>query len=317
LEFTDINTIPEKVKPLFTDVAIEYKPMFNFDIVNSLKEVAGIPSIKTNKLFNDVDNFNNCINYQLMRPFDQDTIVVSTKDSKNKLIQFLNPNFRGNKKYIYYFGIDQSLSGCNTGLALCHIDENGKCIIDMMFSITPPAHPAEISPKHIREFIVYLMEERDFDIEAVITDTYNNADTKHFFEERDCECYDFSVERLDPYLLLKNKMANHEIEFYDYNIFRKELLNLLVDEKKGTVSHPKNPDSKSHKYSKDVSDTVCRVVNCLFLYSYSAYKNTGMNTIMEIVKMQKEKQAGIIIADKNRVLKQEQKLFGREKLIKL
>jgi hypothetical protein len=300
---------PDELKSLFVDVPIEYYQTFKMDAINSLKEVAGIPTIKSNTLFNDIDKFNSSINYSLIRPFNQDTFIVSTADKENKLIMNLRPEFMGNKRYVYYTAIDLSLTGCRTGLSIGHLDENGKCIIDLMIGISAPSSPEMVNISHIREFIVYLASNRNFNITTVITDTFQHAETLVYFKQMGYNAYSFSVESDEAYIFLKSKLISNCVEFYDYDIFRHELLNLLHDEQHRKVKHPANPNNKTKMYSKDVSDTVCRIVNCLYLYENVVQENN--ETIKFLMSNKKVSFKQKSSEKKYDVMKQEEKLFGK------
>ena len=302
--------IPEEIKSMFIDIPVNSLNQFRMDCYGSLKEVAGVSMSREGRLFADIDKYSLCINPKLRHPFTTESIKISTKDEKNMLIENLLPEFMGVKGYKYYFGLDLSLSGNNTGIALGHMDENGHVIIDFMLKITPPANPDQINIEHIKEFILYLVYKREFHITDIICDNFQSAEFIQFFKKLNYNARSYSVEKEEPYLYFTNKISLGEVEFYYYEPFKYELFNLVHDRKSRKIDHQLNMSGGKEVFSKDISDAVCRIVYNMFSFETVPLMRRNNNLIMGLSKLWAGNGGRRIIEDRDFVLKDEAKFLG-------
>jgi hypothetical protein len=320
--------IPDIYKNLFVDPPENFYKEFQLDVINSLKEVAGVSVQKHAKFFSENSKFDACINNELEHPFYKDFIILSTKDEVNEAIEAFKvgddeeiinkkldrgekPDYgiKGKDDISYYGRIDLSKSGDSTGFCLSHWDKRlNKCIIDIMVRFDPPGYPEKINYDKIIGFVMFLKEKRNFRIKNITMDQYQSEYFIQYFAKKRIETSLLSVDRTDEqYKFLRDKIILGEIEFYRYDRFRFELFNLIHDLTRKKVDHPpvkgKMPNEGGH--GKDVTDAICGVVYQTFLYE--SFKGALIKSVLQ--EMVEEKRKDIDNSFKS-VIKSEQGLLG-------
>jgi hypothetical protein len=256
-------------------------------------------------------------NNNLIHPFNQQFITVSTEDIQNKLIENWNDKCISDSKYIYYVGFDLALTSKGTGITMGHLDKDGKCILDFILKVTAPQKPHQVNYEHLKAFVNFLKQIKGFKIKTIISDRYQNSFLQ-YFTQRGYNTLLFSTDTSDePYLTLTNKILNQEVKYYFYQQFQDELFCLKHDENKNKVYLPSDTDKVT--YFKDVADSVCRVVYNLFLYEQAARKSS--NFLTELSQVSNKKKIYYQLLNKNQLIKLEKegkvdeimKLIQREK----
>jgi hypothetical protein len=202
------------------DVPVEHKDAFELDLNSALADIAGIATISSHKYFN-TDKVGNCFKKYLKNPFTEDSITLDFDDDislKDYFMFDLIPNFdRYKPMYIHW---DTSKSGDKTGLSMTTVLDSNKVkrligervedVLDVVhkviFAIDITCTTGkEIPFFKIREFILYLRNELEFNIVSVTCDSWQSVDTLQLFKKANIEADILSVDTsILPYQSLKN-----------------------------------------------------------------------------------------------------------------
>lgn len=152
-----------------------------------------------------------------------------------------------------YIHIDLGLKKDACGFCMVSpngIDDTGgeskmKVKVDLMLQIKPP-EGGEVRFSNVRQ-IIYSLEQRGFNIAKVTFDGWQSADSLQILEAKGYEAELLSVDRtIQPYDTLKELLHTGRLDFYEFEPFKKEYIQLeLIKGKK--VDHPPNG-------SKDCTD---------------------------------------------------------------
>lgn len=289
IEYTDLletsfAQVPENVKREFIFVPESLKSQFSTgNIVIALQDLAGFSVSSSNKLFSSNEVFDKNIDFDLEHPFSKEEIFLSTTTNITQtgylpIKSYLKNGFKFRNPFAPRFmHLDLSLTGDSTGISMCHIagwrdlynqdmgenieDEDGNYAIesqvkipiieiDFMLCIKPPKKPQKISFGKIRDFIVYLRNEENINIEYITADQFQSAQLMQELQELGFTTGYQSVDRTaDAYLSFVNLLYEDRIKMYNYEPFRKELFNLVYYAGKKKVDHLIDG-------SKDISDSV-------------------------------------------------------------
>ncbi|MGA2435969.1 MAG: hypothetical protein ABSG25_11850, partial [Bryobacteraceae bacterium] len=326
-DYKDVK-VPEIFKnTLFVNPPINFYQTYLLDVYGSLKEVDGIAIQNSAKFFTETTKLYECYKNELKHPFTRLEFEVSTGVDRNELIDNfikgdseeeiarklklnLIPDYgvRGKDGVNYYGRIDLSKTADSVGIAIGH-EERGKAVMDMEVICHPPNYPEKIDFVKILDFIMWLKNERNYKFKKFSFDQYQSEFFIQYFTKKRIDSFLLSVDRTDEqYKFLKNKIIMNEVQFYKYDRFEFELLNLIHDFSSRKVDHPdkKNKLPKEGGYGKDVCDAVCGVVWMIFMTE--VVKNTEtQKSIMEIFKEAKYEM------NKNSpesIIKREEKILG-------
>lgn len=231
-------------KPLskWWEIPGEYRKSFISNVEKAKRDFGAIPSLTLEAFDRDSQIIERECNYDRENPVDKNGRFkdwFKCEDDENR-----------------YIHIDLGLKKDACGLCMvCQdgIDDTGgdnklKVKIELMLQIKPP-EGGEIRFKEVRQ-IVYSLEQRGFNIAKVTLDSWQSVDSIQLFKDKGYEAEILSVDRtIEPYNTLKELLHTGRLDYYDFDVFKKEYACLeLVKGKK--VDH-------SPLGAKDVCDAIC------------------------------------------------------------
>lgn len=274
--------LPINIRSRILSVPEEHRASFQGDMIVALQDLAGYSVSAANKLFNSEKVYNNCISDTLSHPFSREQIVisttaVSTQEGYIPVKAYLRNDIIFNSLNMPRFmHIDLALTGDSLGIAMCYIsgwqtiyksksnydelDYNSDEIedeiripiltYDFMLRINPPKKPNKISLSKVRDFIVYLKNEKRINFGKITADQFQSEQMLQELEELGFNVGRLSVDRTaDAYLGFTSLMYDGRVNFYDYKPFKREIFGVVYYPAKNKVDHTATG-------SKDVSDAV-------------------------------------------------------------
>ena len=253
-------------------VPVEFKPEFQRNLDEALRNHAGIATATINPYFRDfpkvllaVDDRKHpfskeSTNFRDGADFLWETLI---KMEGGKSSPLLNPE---SPRWVH---IDPSLRGDATGFAMGHIaglmevktrdseterwkiEEAPLFVLDFMLRIHAPLGE-DIEFSKVRG-LIYELKEKGFKIHGVSMDSYQSAESLQHLASKGYQTEMFSVEKEDAYKLLKQAFGEKRVMMYYYQPAMEELRRLELDRKTMKVDHPPSG-------SKDVSDAICGVI---------------------------------------------------------
>lgn len=267
------------------DVPVEFKPEFEKDIDQAIRDLAGIATATINPYLKDFRKITLAIDDR-EHPFSSlstnlqdnghfiDDLLVQDHERLGKS-PILNPEA---PRWVH---IDPSITGDATGFCMGHVgglvevsrrdsdterwitDESPLFVVDVALRIVPPSM-GEIDFVKVRE-LVYTLKDYGFDIRGVSLDSYQSRETMQHYRKRGYQAELISVEKEGAYKLLKDAFYEKRMMIYSYKPLLEELRRLEYDRKSGKIDHPVGGE-------KDVSDALCGVIVGLSRYMVSKKK---------------------------------------------
>lgn len=258
LEKEDMKFFPPEDRHLIMKIPIEYKLKFEIDIMNSLREIAGVSTRATH-------------------PFMQRTDLVAAAFGKHQNI-FSRPevDFQHTMLKIYpkrivankeprFAHIDLGVVSDSAGLVIGHvkkfmdIDRGGGLIerlpvihIDGVLRVRPPKG-GEINFDKIRN-ILYTLRNLGMPIRWVTLDSFQSVDTIQLLKQKGFASGRQSMDlTMLPYDFTKGALYDGRLALPEHETLQTELVSLEKIAKKNIVDHPPNG-------SKDVADALAGVV---------------------------------------------------------
>ena len=249
---TDYN--PEHIR----EIPIDFEKQFETDILNALREIAGVSVRSVNPFILDTS----CIASSF---HTEQTILsrVSVEFSKQKI--GISPELFKERDLPRFVHIDIGLVKDHLGIAcgyvpkFVEIERGGGLIeqlpyveIDFAIDVIPPKND-EIDLGRIRA-LLFKLKELGLNIRWITLDQFNSADMIQRFRKQGFKSGVQSVDRKpDPYLALKYGLMDKRVSIPYHPRIDKELLNLEYNAEKDKVDHPPNG-------SKDIADCLAGVV---------------------------------------------------------
>ncbi len=172
-----VDMLPFEYRCKFHRVPVDFRRSFSdANIFSALQDILGVSVSSTNKLFTSRKAFKAVLSDKLYHPFVRDVLTVSTDDALSFgdfILDKWVPRYTDKPRFIH---IDQSTTGCSTGVAMCHLETweeaadlfdtdlvafdkaNLIVVMDLHVRIDPPKKPAELDIKKVRDLIFYLRE---------------------------------------------------------------------------------------------------------------------------------------------------------------
>ena len=283
----DIIHVPYKTKD-----GLNFKDMFEKDLVKSLKDFGGVPSGLSDKFISNLSIIESIFDENLNNIYTG--IYVPANKMPERLIwnQIVDMFFikLGDSKYefyrspyeIRYIAFDQSYSGDALGISMLHqeADKSGKNIIVGDFTITIIPTKYKINLQAIYEFILDLIKLGNIKFGGIYFDRFESEITIQNLERLELPVKKTSVDiSKDPYNLLVSWMQNDRIKV-GKSIFLKNNLKSLEEvslKTKTKIEHTKGNVEFEGETSwdksiiglnaKDTSDSFCNAFyNCVLEY---------------------------------------------------
>lgn len=250
----------------------EVRADFEFDLITSLQDIAGI-SVSATDRFNS-DNKSLLASFKLPQ-YSPDVVTFDFYDKTDKLVYRFDKSIREiPDDKIIFVRFDTAVVGDLCGLAISYFDKwvyydksnNDKVklpLIKVPLAVGISRNVGEeTSLDHLYEFCLDLNEK--FEIGSISFDQYQSRMILQNLTRMKIPNKYLSVDRTDEaYVYSKNLYTKGLLEFPNNNLLKREFCNLRRIGNK--IDHPQtNPDGS--KGSKDISDAV---VGCV----YDLYQN--------------------------------------------
>jgi hypothetical protein len=251
-------------RPLVKSIPEEYRVDFDKDIVNALREIAGVSTLARFPFMIDVEKVSGAFGKH-ESIFSRDVVDFVDTGLEFYPERFWKPQL---PRFVH---IDLAISGDSAGFAVgCvpgfqRMQEEGysstgmemapRFRIDGLLAIKPP-RGGEILLWKIRD-IVTKLREAGLNIRWVTFDQFQSKDSQQLLRQQGLLVGQQSVDiTAGPYETLKNAFYTSRMAAPSHVLCQRELLSLERDPKKGTIDHPPTG-------SKDVSDALAGVVHGL------------------------------------------------------
>jgi hypothetical protein len=298
-----VDLLPVSMQKAFVRVPLDFRASFEDNIIKGLRNIAGVSTSPTGRLFTSYPIWNASCKPELKHPFTKAEVSVGLK-THGAVIDYFIPSvlFNADGTMVRhpdahrYVHIDQSVANDSTGIAIVHlagwaIDTDTllrRPIIetDLLLAIKPPPAPDRLSIAKVRQFIFHLRE-MGMPIAKVSTDQFQSEDNRQILESNGIPTERISVDADDqPYITVCDLLYDSRIHQYEYPILRQEFMNLEHDRDRKKVDHPdKNPDGT--KGSKDVSDALAGSVHAL-LHALAKNPPADRMALMDAVRVESE-----------------------------
>lgn len=248
----------EKDKDLIVDVPVEYKEEFKTDLLNALRDIAGVSTLAQFPFIMEQDKVAGCFG-TVQSVLTRDVVdfdVMKLGLMRNK---FRDPD---QPRWIH---IDLSKTGDATGVACGYVNEFKKIkagddteevlpniVFDFLLRVLPPKG-GEINYQKIRD-LIYKLKEAGLNIKWVSCDSFQSTDMIQLLRRRGYTTGLLSIDRnIEPYMFLKTAFYQDRIDSPEHKVAKTEVNRLEIEQKKFKVDHPDGA-------SKDVSDAMAGVV---------------------------------------------------------
>jgi hypothetical protein len=268
---------------LVIDVPIEHLQEFRDDILNALRDIAGVSTLATSPYMTDTlavgacfGRFKSVLSGHIT-DFHTTTVLLYPK-------RILNPK---SPRFVH---LDLSLTGDSTGVVIGHVtgfkDVNRGDVVerlpiialDCTLEVKPPSN-GEVNFSKIRG-LLYRLVDLGMPIKWVTCDSFQSADTMQILRQRGFIVgYQSLDTTLVPYTFLKRAIYDGRLVADEHPRLQRELVSLEYLAKKDKVDHPKNG-------SKDVADAVAGVVYGLTMRRevWSLFKVPVTESINQLIK---------------------------------
>lgn len=252
------SKVGDDEKDLIVDIPIEYESDFKRDLVNAMREIAGVSTFAKHPYIMDTEMITECMATGHVSIFGQDVVDFQDRRLSIHRNRFINPD---KPRWAH---VDLSVRGDSTGIAIGHIDEfvmidRGeytevwpRIIVDAILEVRPPLN-SEIKFFKVRE-VFYKLTELGLNLRWISFDSYQSMDSIQVLRQRGYITGVKSVDTdLQPYALVKGGIYDKRLIMPEHEKTRIELLSLEYDAAKGKVDHPVGG-------SKDCSDGLAGTV---------------------------------------------------------
>lgn len=254
-EGEDIFDLPSK---LVMDVPEGYRKDFENDMMEALREVAGIATLAKHPYFINVEAVNGIFGKH-QSCLSRTEIEFSTQELKIYPNRFFNPN---TPRYVH---IDLGITGDAAGVA-CGTTHAFKSIqrgqeltevlpivrFDFTLQISAPKN-GEIEFHRIRS-LIYKLRELGLNIKWVSLDSFQSRDTVQILRTQNFTTGTISVDSdTEAYDHFKAAVYDGRCETHEHGNARLEMISLEKDVEKNKVDHPPGG-------SKDITDAMAGVV---------------------------------------------------------
>ncbi len=242
---------------LLMDIPIELIGNFETDMLQALRDIAGLSTMAMHPFVMNVEAVAGCFNRH-------PSIFSRTKvDFVASQLEILPANIF-NHKIPRFVHIDLSFSHDSCGLAIGYVNKfvvmerqgdketMPNIIIDGILEIAPPKN-GEILFSKIRS-IIYLLTEMGMKISWVTFDQFQSKDSRQILAQKGYTTGGLSMDRTTMgYEVLKASLYDGRVQAPNHDKCYMEIVSLELDEKKGKIDHRPNG-------SKDCSDAIAGVV---------------------------------------------------------
>ena len=248
----------ERDKDLIVQVPVEYREEFKTDLLNALRDIAGVSTLAQFPFIIDND--------AIARGFGKVDSVLTRNivDFDSTKLGILKKNFR-NPDEPRYVHIDLSKTGDATGISCGYVRDFKRVHVgddlwellpivefDFMLQVRPPKG-GEINYQKIRD-LIYKLRDTGLNIKWVSCDAFQSTDMIQLLRRKGFTTGLLSIDRnIEPYSFLKTAFYQGRVDCPHHKIAQTEINRLEIEQKKFKVDHPEDG-------SKDVSDSMAGVI---------------------------------------------------------
>lgn len=252
----EYDELTDEDKALCREVPQEYRIEFEKDIMNALRDIAGVSTLARHPYMADREGIIN-VSRKGDKIFSQDVVdFVNTKLTIKK--DFYKPEL---PRYVH---IDLAISGDSAGMVIGTVKgfksvprgEYSEMLpdiwIDDVLEVAPP-RGGEIQFYKIRE-VLYALKKMGLNIRWVTFDSFQSTDSIQLLRQAGFATGYLSMDTSnDPYDLTKAAIYDGRISYPRHPRLINELISLEKDTKRNKIDHPPHG-------SKDCSDSLAGVV---------------------------------------------------------
>lgn len=254
----DKEKVPSKDKDLLVEIPEDFRIDFQKDIVNALREMAGVSHLSKSPFFTNPEALARMLDKKQPSIFNREWV-----DFVDTQLEIITKSIK-NPKLPRYVHIDLGITGDSAGMALGYVPSfvavNRGGISEMMPLITMdgvlevrPPRGGEILFWKIRR-ILYVLKGMGVNVKWVSYDSFQSVDSMQLLKQKGFVVGPLSLDKtMVPYDFFKSACYDERIVCPHHPKLHAELKNLQVDLKKGKVDHLPGE-------SKDLADAVGGVV---------------------------------------------------------
>jgi len=257
---TNDEEVADEDRHLVVAVPMEFRSEFEKDIINALREIAGVSTLARHPFFLEVPKVHAAFKKEHISIFSQSPV-----DFVEQRLTLVKSAFH--KPYLPRFcHIDLAQSQDSAGLCVgtCtgfqEVQKSGdqtlympQIWIDGILEIKPPKN-SEIMFSKIREVLLVLLQ-MGLGIRWVTFDQFQSTDSKQILQQAGFMTGQQSMDELPtrPYDFTKNAVYEGRVDLPYHPLVQQEILRLERDQKTGKIDHPPGG-------SKDCADALAGVV---------------------------------------------------------
>lgn len=276
-----ISKLSQEYRLLIDEVPIDFRHIYENNIIQGLQDFSGMSVSSTGKLFSSRSTFESCIDKNIYPLFSKNEFIIETcnDEPSNNIQYYLNGREFPHKECPRYLHIDIGVANDAYGIACCYkhgtklVDgvETPEYFYDFSLRIVPPPAPKRVSISRCHEFIKYMRDVLGLRIGMVSFDQFQSEASRQFLIENGFNVKYQSVDKTDTaYLFFVDCMYKNIVHFGEEfaESIKKELFNLIWYRSKQKVDHPS--DTK-HGGTKDVMDGVVGALYNAYLSKEISY----------------------------------------------
>lgn len=251
------DTITEQDRHLVMRIPVEFKDEFERDMLNALRDIAGVSTLATHPFLMNVEAVASCFGKHLSI-LNADTVDFATFKLKVFPKRIFKPHLPR------FAHVDLAVTGDSAGVAIgCvagFMDINRgsdsetlpRIHIDFSLEVVPPKG-GEIIFSKIRD-LIYKLREIGVNIKWVTFDSFNSRDSIQILRQKGFTSGLQSMDKTNvPYEILKNALYDNRVSLPHHDKLLHELKTLEKAAKTGKIDHPSTS-------SKDIADALAGVV---------------------------------------------------------
>jgi hypothetical protein len=255
----DGEEVKDEDRALVVSVPLEFKEEFNKDIINALREIAGVSTLARHPFMLEVEKVSQSFKKSRESIFNQSPVDFVETLLKLDKAKFHKPEL---PRFVH---VDLAISNDSAGLTIGTVTgfRNAgesdteyfmpEIHIDGVLEIKPPKN-GEILFSKIRK-VLFVLKSLGLNIRWVTFDQFQSTDSQQILRQKGFITGQQSIDTVPcrPYEFLKSAMYDDRVSIPVHPHVLKELLALERDSKTGKIDHP--PDG-----SKDCADSLAGVV---------------------------------------------------------
>ena len=254
----DSDNLPAAERDLVTQVPEEYRSEFEQDIMNALRDIAGVSTLASHPFLMNFEAVSNC--------FGHHPSVLSRGETDFKDLKLaIYPKRMENVSAPRFVHVDLALTGDSAGVVMAHVPQfirmqRGEnqfetlpiIHVDFALEVRPP-RGGEIIFSKIRG-LIYKLVELGVNVKWITFDGFQSADSLQILRQKGFMTGVTSMDKTPiPYEITKTALYDGRVKIPDHQKLLRELQTLEKDTKTGKVDH-------LIRESKDISDALAGVV---------------------------------------------------------